>query len=127
MTQDLFKQVFICPIDATDNIAYMKWWLQVFPLDHWYRKKYNIPYGSARHIGTSIENILCEWAEEEFIKEIQQSIKEGNKRDKDWLNTPPENLLLVNAVVQEITDEQFKSMSLDDLGGLLNELEGIDL
>lgn len=55
-------------------------WNSLFPLDYWWRKKYNIPFNSKKHRRISYIDIYYEWLEEEVYKEYFDEI--GNKEEK---------------------------------------------
>ena len=42
------------------------WWNNSFPLDHWYRQKYGIRFGSEDHLSLDHYDILVEWEEEQL-------------------------------------------------------------
>ena len=56
-----------------------------FPLDYWWRKKYNVPFGSQQHRDMNFIDMLIEYREEivinEFKKEYRQKQEEQDNRD----------------------------------------------
>ena len=58
-------------------------WNNRFPLDHWYRKKYNIAFNSPEHREVNQIDIYWEWLEEsEFNKiTLRQNLLIENKED----------------------------------------------
>ena len=42
----------------------------LFPLDYWWRKKYNIPFGSKKHREMSFIDMAIEWKEEKIIENV---------------------------------------------------------
>lgn len=55
-------------------------WNAKFPVDRWYRKKYNIPFNSPKHRECSFIDQLREYTEEKLFLKIQnQSEYEPNK------------------------------------------------
>ena len=49
----------------------------LFPLDYWWRKKYNIPFGSKKHREMSFIDMAIEWKEEKIIENVM------NPKQKD--------------------------------------------
>ena len=52
----------------------MIWWNTEFPVDYWYRKKYNIAFNSEEHRRITLMDILCEWEEENLTIELQNEL-----------------------------------------------------
>lgn len=50
-------------------------WSNKFPLDRWWRLKYNIPYNSFEHREISQVDIFFEWYEEQLFIELEQESK----------------------------------------------------
>ena len=68
-------------------------WNNTFPLDRWYRKRYNIPFNSEQHKNASQIDIYLEWLEEEVYEEHEVSMKERERKKAlftkgEWLTKP---------------------------------------
>ena len=67
-------------------------WNNNFPLDYWWRKKYNIPYGSKAHKEMSFIDMYYEYLEEKMMNENveenknEKSVKSGEDVDGDFDN-----------------------------------------
>ncbi len=72
-------------------------WNTLFPLDHWYRKKYNISFNSPQHRAISYIDMYYEWLEEKmFDKYLEQSGKENERiaeyqKTGKWLRSPEDD------------------------------------
>ena len=61
-------------------------WNSKFPVDRWWRLRYNIPYMSKQHREASFINMLFEFEEEMMFNELDsESTYEPNTGN--WLNT----------------------------------------
>ena len=66
-------------------------WNNLYPLDRWWRKKYNIPFNSPKHRAVSYIDIYYEWLEdhmfEEFIEREGEELKKLDHYQKtgQWL------------------------------------------
>lgn len=49
-----------------------------FPLDYWWRKKYNVPFGSKKHREMSFIDMAIEWEEEKIMQNIFNPQEEDN-------------------------------------------------
>ena len=79
-----------------DNFVF-DWGL--FPLDYWWRKKYNVPFGSKQHREMSFIDMAIEWREENIVKNAMNP-----KKDEDYVGT-------VKLTAKEI-DEDYENLDL---------------
>lgn len=79
-----------------DNFVF-NWGL--FPLDYWWRKKYNVPFGSKQHREMSFIDMAIEWKEENIIENVTNP-----KKDDDYIGT-------VKLTAKEI-DEDYENLDL---------------
>lgn len=77
-------------------------WNLNFPLDRWYRSKYNIAFNSSVHREISILDIRYEWEEYRLYKEINKPREEYNPKGNFFLK---EELFKEQ---QEITEDRIK-------------------
>lgn len=49
-------------------------WNNKFPLDNWYRKKYNIAFNSPQHRETSQIDVFFEWEENKMYEQIKANV-----------------------------------------------------
>lgn len=81
-------------------------WDNRFPLDYWWRKKYNVPFGSAKHREMSFIDMYLEWEEERWINDLKNK---SESEDEDWKRD--ENVVNVS---QEEIDRDFESLNLEE-------------
>lgn len=81
----------------------------LFPLDYWWRKKYNIPFGSQRHREMNFIDMAIEWNENAFMKKVFEKNEENNIYENEMLGTGKE---IVNLTEQEI-DEDYENLDLE--------------
>lgn len=70
----------------------------LFPLDYWWRKKYNVPFGSKKHREMSFIDMAIEWKEEKIIENVM------NPKKDDYIGT-------VKITAKEI-DEDYENLDL---------------
>ena len=61
------------PTDDVDR--YITDWHN-FPLDYWWRKKYNVPFGSQQHRSMSFIDMLIEYREEIVVNRVRKEYQE---------------------------------------------------
>ena len=75
---------------------FVKKWNIDFPLDRWYRKKFNIKWGSDEHRETTLFSIHFEYQEETIFNRVREEIEKEEKKEKytpgDWFNTEGEDI-----------------------------------
>lgn len=79
------------------------------PVDYWWRKKYNIPFGSRQHREMNPIDMLIEYREEELIKEIQQQI-EREEDEKEMRAIGIENNEV--KMTQDEIDDEYENLDL---------------
>lgn len=87
----------------------IKWNLR-FPIDRWWRKKYNIPFGSPAHLGTSFLDQLFEYKEDELFKELSE--------EKPYV--PNEGLILKKPT--NISKEKLREIEEIEMKDFIDEL-----
>ena len=76
-----------------------KWY--EFPIDYWWRKKYNVPFGSRRHREMSFIDMLIEWREDLIM----------NKSIEEEKQIVDENVVQMTA---EEIDDAYENLNLED-------------
>lgn len=82
-------------------------WNRKYPIDRWYRKKYNIPFGSEEHKRVSFLNMRLEYEEDLLFFNLEKKRKESEIELEDYLMG---KYLKRNKEDEEISEEE-----LDDL------------
>jgi hypothetical protein len=80
----------------------------LFPLDRWYRKKYNIAFGSPQHRAISQIDIYMEWLEDFIFEEHEQEIKEKRERAKLYA----QGEWITQRIDEEIEDDLFDKIKI---------------
>lgn len=92
---------------------FMIWWNTQFPIDYWYRRKYEIAFNSAKHRELSLFDILCEWEEENLTIELQNELY-NEEQFKDYKETGRWLRDNSETASQEDWDEFFESDNWDE-------------
>ena len=81
-----------------------------FPIDYWWRKKYNVPFGSKKHREMSFIDMVIEWKEEHIMRSIfeKKDKDEDEEENKMLLGTGKE---VVKPTAKEI-DEDYENLDL---------------
>ena len=74
-------------------------WNNKFPIDFWWRKKYNIPFGSKAHREANFIDMLIEFEEQKMM------VENVSKTDDDFDND--ENFEVMN---QDEIDEEYDKL-----------------
>jgi hypothetical protein len=59
-------------------------WNARFPLDRWYRKKYNIPFGSEQHRKISQMDIYFDHLEDKMFEQYSEKAKVAVEKEKEF-------------------------------------------
>lgn len=81
-------------------IDFINVWNKNFPIDFWWRKKYDIAFGSPEHRQMSFFDMLIDFEEQKLIS--ISNFKSPEKENKDF-----------------ISDEEFDNIDLDDIDDLI--------
>lgn len=60
---------------------FILWWNETFPIDLWWRRKYNVSFNSVAHREANFINMAIEMREEQMIQEY---ITQKKKKDEDY-------------------------------------------
>ena len=92
-----------------DNFLFS--WNQ-FPIDYWWRKKYNVPFGSPQHREMSFIDMYIEYQEEiELTKALTQPDIDEDEAENEALGLVDTNKKVVKVTEKEI-DEDFDNLDL---------------
>lgn len=80
---------------------FIDWWHE-FPIDYWWRKKYNVPFGSKQHREMNFFDMLIEWREDLAM------VKLNTKVEDDELDT---NSL---RMTQKEIDDEYENLDLGE-------------
>lgn len=90
-------------------------WNNLFPFDRYFRKKYNIAFGSPEHRALNQIDMYIDIMEDKFFNKYFKEIEEKQKDRKDYEKTG-------NFLKDRKEDDQFVSDLFDDL-----DIEKLDL
>jgi hypothetical protein len=88
-------------------------WDNKYPIDLWFRKKYNIPFGSEKHRQSNFYFMCMEFVE--FVELLKNNEKERKVEEDDFYNDIPvtgEGKEIITMDSKEIEDE-FENLDLD--------------
>lgn len=83
-----------------------------FPIDFWWRKKYNIPFGSSRHREMNFIDMLIEYQEELLVNRIltPESLQDIQEDEELGLGNVPSNTVPLS---QEDIDRDYENLDLE--------------
>lgn len=64
----------------TDLKSFVVEWNNKYPLDYWWRKKFNVPFGSAQHREMSLVDMRIEYEEDQLVGKIRKK-EEGEETE----------------------------------------------
>jgi hypothetical protein len=101
---------------SQDAKSFLFWWNNSFPLDYWYRKKFNLRFNSPEHRATSFVDMWLEKQEEHEMKQSFFNFRKWQERVKDYEKT--------GRILAESPDEEpAQNQLFDDIDfGSLNNL-----
>lgn len=88
----------------------VKSWNNKFPIDYWWRKKYNIPFGSEQHRSANLLNMFYDYEEERQIKRMIRKIEE----EKENTGEAFENIKAGKKMTKGEVDDSFDSLDLEE-------------
>lgn len=119
-------------IDISDVRSFVKDWNLKYPIDRWWRDKYNIPFGSPQHLDQSFLDMRIAF-EDEFlhVKSKREYIEDQKKKDGTakyqpgrgcWLKVQPKFKKMTSGDVDDVFDRLSSDLSrLKDISTLKGE------
>lgn len=84
-------------------INFIATWHSGFILDYWWRKKYNVPFGSLKHRSMNFIDMYIEYQEEIEIKNLRERAKKSEEEYDENIH-----------VSQEEIDEDYEKLNLKE-------------
>lgn len=84
-------------------INFIATWHSGFILDYWWRKKYNIPFGSLKHRSMNFIDMYIEYQEEIEIKNLREKARKSEEKYDENIH-----------VSQEEIDEDYEKLNLEE-------------
>lgn len=99
-------------VEPTQNVDdFILDWHQ-FPLDYWWRKKHNVPFGSQQHRDMNFIDMLVEYREEIVINRLVEKLKkEREEKENDSLGLSSNNKEVIH-LSQEQIDDDYENLDL---------------
>lgn len=97
-------------------------WNIKYPLDRWYRKRYNIPFGSDQHKSIDIQNIRIEFEEDLLFNELLVNSTSSNKYDPGkglWLNKVEQPEVTQEEITDIYDNLNIKNIQTNEDGSIL--------
>ena len=85
----------------------------LFPFDFWWRKKYNIPFGSKSHREMNFIDMAIEWEEEHILMSAHE------RKENEELGLYNKNTNVINLTEKEI-DEDYENLDLSQFNDKQN-------
>lgn len=79
-------------------------WNERFPIDYFWRKKYNIPFGSQEHKAANFILMAIDLKEDKMFKEYMKAKEEGSDKEYEGLS-PKKNSNIIKMSQKEIEQE----------------------
>lgn len=74
-------------LSYSDNRQFLLDWNEEFPLDHWWRKKYNVAFNSPQHKCVSHIDMYYDWLEENMFEDYVTNLQREIERRKIYQET----------------------------------------
>ena len=105
---------------SNDIRAYVNEWNLRFPIDRWWREKFNVAFGSSVHRESSIFNQLYQYTEDKMVLEARRKAEQEAKKKEEGFeeieNYIPGtgNWLSPRILEGKELDDAFENINLDD-------------
>jgi len=87
-------------------------WNRQYPIDYWWRKKYNIAFGSEEHRQATFIQMYLDFEEEKRMKVIIQKLKEQPEEDEFDFENQFNKSGVGKKMSQEQIDDDFDNIDL---------------
>lgn len=101
-----------------DDVIHFIFRWHEFPLDYWWRKRYNIPFGSRQHREMNFIDIYVEYQEGLLLKQTQDEYEqEQSDLEDEAMGLPSANKEIVKPTAQEI-DDDYENLELSEFDNI---------
>lgn len=87
-------------------------WNNKYPIDFWWRKKYNIPFGSKAHLEANFLDMYADFIEEKMMNDFVK--KKERLPDDEFDELYPDAIKKVVKMSKEEVDDEFANLNLED-------------
>lgn len=91
---------------------FIEQWNNKYPYDRWWRKKYNVSFGSELHKQCSFISMAIEYKEDMYFYKKSEEENEGFDEEVD--NTKSTSGKKVSKMNKKEIDQEFNDLNLDD-------------
>lgn len=95
---------------------FIKQWNNKHPYDHWWRKKYNVPFGSKLHKEQNHIDMVIEYKEDLYFKRLNESsvVEEFKAEDRSLISTivALKQEKLLSKQNRTVTDKEFNDIDI---------------
>lgn len=113
----MVEQLLLKGTIKNDVIHFIFRWHE-FPLDYWWRKRYNIPFGSRQHREMNFIDIYVEYQEGLLLKQTQDEYEqEQSDLEDEALRLSLFDKEIVKPTAQEI-DDDYENLELSDFDNI---------
>lgn len=97
-------------VESSDIEKFIYNWNVRFPLDRWWRQKYNVPFGSPKHRESCFIDQLIEFKEDKLFNKLrQQNIKDKELAQEKYI-LGEGNWMKIHIPTEEEIDKAFDEM-----------------
>ena len=101
-----------------DDVIHFIFRWHEFPLDYWWRKRYNIPFGSRKHREMNFIDIFIEYQEELLLRQTQEEYENRQSELEDEaIGLPSSNAEIVKMTEKEI-DDDYENLELSEFDNI---------
>lgn len=100
-----------------DDVTHFIFSWHEFPLDYWWRKRYNIPFGSRQHREMNFIDIYVEYQEGLLLKQTQEEYEQEQSDLENAAIGLPSNKEIVKLTAQEI-DDDYDNLELSEFDNI---------
>jgi hypothetical protein len=99
-----------------DIRKFIKEWNVRYPYDRWWRKKYNIPFGSELHRKANFIEMMIEYSEDIYFQKLAKLSDESDEMEAEIdkiINSNKEGQKSTVKMTKKEVDEEFEDLDLN--------------
>lgn len=102
-----------------DVRKFIKIWNSKYPFDRWWRKKYNIPFGSKQHRDACFIDMVVEYKEDIYFKKLMENDEDNDfeKEVDEIINSTDKSSKLGKKIVKmtkKELDDEFDNLDIEN-------------
>ena len=99
-----------------DIKLFIRYWNNTYPIDRWWRKKYNVAFNSPAHKQQCILDMRIDWEEDRMFNDSQAKEVDGLKKQE---YVPGKGIIFVPQPTVKVSEkesiEDFDSINIDNI------------